>query len=252
MGEVSNWQGGTRLPAIDKEVGWLHTTYVIALFHFGYRAQKGDFPMTNSTRTWGLVLAFIIAVLCGGVATTASAGEKPGGDYYVGTYMGHGPKPEQQQNAHPLTAEDWDIIAYLETVCRDQLKRQRPNAVLEVGVDVVMNAGGALIGAAVGSNAAYGDQIDAGKQATYAGSAGGGSGLAAGLTGHWRANRYEIYNCVQQQAQWAQKADGKLQFVGFFLNIRSIPARSPKRPKETASEETRDGPPVVNDSTTTP
>lgn len=208
--------------------------------------------MTINKRTWGLVLASSASTLILAMATPAFAGDKPGGEYYVGTYMGYGPNSDQQVNAHPLTAEDYDIIAYLETVCRVQLKPQRPNAVLEVSVDVAMNAGGAAIGGAVGSKAAYGDQLDAGTQATRAGGAGAGSGLTGGLTNHWRANRYEIYNCVQQQAQWAQKADGKLQFVGFFVNIRSIPAKSPKRPKETTPESARGGAPVVNDSTATP
>jgi len=208
--------------------------------------------MTFTKRTRGLVLASAASVIVLGIATTASAGEKPGGEYYVGTYMGYGPNPDQQVNAHPLTAEDYDIIAYLETVCRDQLRLQRPNPLLEVGVDVVMAGAGAAIGGAVGSAAAYDGAVSPGTQATYAGGAGAGSGLAGGLTNHWRANRYEIYNCVQQQAQWAQKADGKLQLVGFFVNIRSIPARSPRRPSETTPERAADGPPVVNDSPAVP
>lgn len=205
--------------------------------------------MTFNKRTWGLVLASLIFF---GGATSAFAGEKPrvGGAYFVTSYRGYGPSPEQQVNAHPLTAEDYDALAYLDQVCREDLKPQQPNTGLEIATDVTLYASGAAIGGFVGSTAAFDGQIDAGKQATYAG---GGSGLAAGITGHFRADRYDLGQCMSLQVQWAQKFDGQLQGKGIIMNSHSINGKPIKRSRlPVASSTETSGDPVVNDSSTVP
>ncbi len=200
----------------------------------------------NLTKTMLIGAVSLVAI---GAASPAFAGEKPGGEYFVTSYQGYGPNANQQTNARRLTAEGFDSLAWFETVCRKDLKGQRPNAVLEVATDVVTNAAGAAIGAYTGATVAFDGAVDAGKQAEYAGGAGGGGGAAAGFTNHWRAGRVEIYNCVALQIQWAQSFDGQLQGVGVIMNTRSLNGKALKRPDPSTTPPPTTGSPVVNGST---
>lgn len=152
--------------------------------------------------------------------------DKIGGRYFVTAYRG---LPGLRENARPMTAMDIDQLGYLEDVCDDDMKLQSPNAVLEVGHDVVISAGGSALGVGGGAVWAFGKAVSGVDYAKYGAGAGGGGGLFAGISGRGHAKKYDIGQCMSLQVQWAQKFDGQLTRKGIVLNSHSINGRPIKR-----------------------
>lgn len=184
-------------------------------------------------KTLMLSAGFALALTMGAVATSASAADRLSGGYFVVSWEGDEPNDE---TARPLTAEDYDRLAYLQRVCDRQMKAQRPNAVAEVTHDVAVGAATNFVGVGLGAKLAFGKAADVVDYGIYGAGAGAGSGLNMGFTGRRRANRYDQGQCMHWQVSWSQRYKGNLTGKAIVMNAHSINGRGLKRPNLTEAQ----------------
>lgn len=174
------------------------------------------------------------------MATSANAADKVGGSYFVTWFEGDEPNDPE---ARPLTAEDYDRLAFLQHVCNRQMEAQRPNMVLEVGHDVALSVVTQTPGIVVGALVGFGKTAaPPSKYAPYGAGAAAGGGAFAGISGRGHANKYDDGQCMAAQLRFSQSLKGNLVGKAIIMNAHSINGHGIKRPslREQQADEARD------------
>lgn len=181
----------------------------------------------------GAILALVTLSACATRMPDNGGGQHLSGSYFVTSWEGDEP---DDPTAKPFTAEDYDHLAFLQQVCDRQMREQRPNAIVEIGHDVIISTLTNAPGVAGGAKAGFGAAVKAGNYALYGAGAGAGAGANGGISGRGHANRYDIGQCMYQHVSWAQRYKGDLLGKGIVVNAHSVDGRGLRRPSLTQAQ----------------